>query len=332
VGNSPYFNNPKFYELSMTPDFCAKLFKKTYGYNELSVKEIPQLNFLINDLNCQDNIKDSLVDVSGGYFYTDLKNCHYDSNVMNGCKLKVIPGILSPLDGIAIPSFMSSTYNVNVDYWNDFSQGKSKSKIKKYRRHIDMVDNFYESTLLPLDCICDNGLMALDIFNELHLDNINKYGHGKNVWGLDVLNLCASEEELDFRVYLIKNIVTGEYVRAILVELSHETKTAKLLAQGQLINYNANSKINLYRDTTVKLMHFLTVELNIMTIWLGRGMPVDKYRMGANFFEVVNTIICSNDSRLTNFFTKVSAHHREIIKEQTKSLIDCSLPSSLSLK
>ncbi len=318
---------------------AKRLFKITYGNDRLKASSVPQLNFLLKDDHDRNTLKDKSLSVGGGYFYvdeslsTDLK---IDISNELESEIEIYPGVtnvdIDKNDYCCIPSFISSIYNVNDNYWKDLERNHKPRTVANYRKSLVNLHDDYNTCLVPLQYVFDNGVSALEIFNILHSDNILKYGHSSNPWNRNVLDALLKDTDLEYRVYVVTSKVDNSAIRAILVEVDKFNRSSKLLSQGQLTNFNHKKGINIYRDSTIDLSLILVDEIKLNTIWYGRGMPYEKYRMGANEFETINTISFTKNRAVYNILKKAEASNRDLIKSQFSHIIDSTVPRRVYVK
>lgn len=320
----------------MNLSLAESMFRTTYGSIDVLVENVPQLNFLLKDNDERNILKNKLCTIKGGFFYLDEDtNNSFSTNIDLSSKsdLQVFSGkVTSELSEsevlYKIPSFISSIYNVNKDFWSDLQKNHRNRTIYSYRKDLDFFNKNCNSFIVPLSNDLLQNKSSLNIFDELHLENIKKYNHSSNPWNTAVLNELIETE--NFYVYIVStrdDIV----LRAVLVEINDFNKTAKTLVQGQRENSIFGKNFSLYRVSTIDLIIKLTDIFNMKKVWFGRGMPFEKYRTGANEFEIINTLTFTEDTTLHDLLRKSKETNERKIKNQLQDLTDSFLFSRFFL-
>ena len=303
-------------------DATLKLFCELYQVRLPCVvlREIIHWHSLVKKLELESqSFHDKLAYVMPGYFYssaspipnfTEVKDTIKAANELQA-DLVLLPVIRnteksSNLDmfNSSIPYFLESIYKVNHSLHEDLRKQLGKKRYKEILRVSNKIDQEYTIEFIEGDNILKKPEMLV-IFDKLHELNIRKYKHTRNHFNANIINnLLSSSMNGKVLFVFYRDIYTQEYVLGSLNLIDRKDRTIHLLVVGINRDKIPHSR-NLYANFVYNIYKY-GVGNNIDEFNLGRGLPANKLKLGANHFYILSNylIFLKNDiGEELKFFT-----------------------------
>ncbi|MFE9500634.1 GNAT family N-acetyltransferase [Streptomyces collinus] len=192
-------------------------------------------------------------------------------------------------DNLGLPWFIESEYRVLSGVDVDLKQQLGSKRFRGLLRGVRLSNDMYTLSVACGQQEIMGSEGAVDAFDRLHRMNLTKYGHKRNHFSREILEvLLASPLGPNCTLFLRAPRHGGAAVQAMLA-LRHGAEL-HLLVQG-IDHYRVPSSHNLY-SALMYLTYAWGVESGITTFNLGRGNESSKLNLGANvFYPLLNHLL-----------------------------------------
>jgi len=265
----------------------------------VQLKDIPQWVGFLKSVGVKNTpLDDCSTFLSNGYFYNFSSRTPINKlDINHEAEIHFIPtlrdecnaSILETQGFIKIPSYIESCLEIvdSLDFQLKHSLGNKR--YKDIKRLTNKGRKCYPIIFYDWQDIQGNNCL-LNAFAKLHEYNSFKYNHNYNLYNYDALKKL-------FESHLKKNIFIGlrydkensRYVQGFIFLVGQKYSDIYLLAQGSNIDMIQNGN-NLYVAMLYELFNF-AYSRKIFSIYLGRGSELNKRKIGANKFFLLNNWI-----------------------------------------
>lgn len=238
----------------------------------------------------------------------------------NGAEIVVVPtvrdvddcGGLEDAHFKRVPCFIESVVEIDGAVFDDVRARIGGKRYREMLRRDRAVSDEYEMSLYKGSELRENDELV-QLVADLHNENIKKYSYPTNFYSKSVIKRLSESSLADGVIVGIRSRRSDSYPVQVFIWLfSRERSELYSLVQG-IRHEDVPRKHNLYVAAKCDLYRFAESK-NVKKIYCGRGNQLEKYRLGANKFYLLNHWIYSEDKDLLA--------EAETISERTRACME----------
>jgi hypothetical protein len=265
------------------------------------LKMIPQWQGFLKSLGVETGALSQLpTQLLGGYFINFSTPVPAPDDVRqtiaeSGAKQFVVPTVRAEYTGlldlgfVALPAYIESAIFLQGSLEATLRNGISARRYLDLRRITRNAEKDYEIQFYEQAELLANPDL-IDVAARLHEHNVEKYGHSINIYDAASLNLILhSPLGRHLVVGITRERNTQTPVQVLIALLDSERQDLFFLVQG-IDRKTVSTDVNLYSASYLQLYRFAETR-SVQRIFLARGKHLEKKRLGANQFFVLNNWI-----------------------------------------